>query len=332
MLDGGTGWHLTFSGTNDRTVAHPRDGRTSDVMTADDRREHFDTLPSSITGGAVPTTTVMVNVCTANACIVRDDQVAIEEPLEIRLAGPDQPTTLSITMRTPGHDFELVAGLLLSEGVINSREQIYDIAYCLDSDPDAPQRFNVVTVQLAGEPGRASIERLVMTSSACGICGAASIEAVHLAGHPELGDGPLISADALSRFPDLLRSGQRAFASTGGVHGIALISVEGEVLCLREDVGRHNAVDKVIGWAMLEGLLPLRETVMMVSGRVSFEIVQKALRAGIPIVAAVSAATSLAIELANDTNMTLVGFLRGDRCTIYSGRRRIVERLTTRSS
>jgi FdhD protein len=250
--------------------------------------------------------------------------LAIEEPLEIRLGGPEEASTISITMRTPGHDFELVAGFLLSEGVISSREQIRDIAYCLEGDIEPKQLYNVVTVQLTGEPGRASIERLVMTSSACGICGSASIEAVHLAGHPELGDGPYLPFKLLATFPDLLRSGQRAFAATGGVHGIALLSSSGEVLCLREDVGRHNAVDKVLGWAMREGELPLSRSTLMVSGRISFEIVQKALRAGIPIVTAVSAATSLAVQLAEDAGMTLVGFLRGESCVIYSGRERIV--------
>lgn len=253
----------------------------------------------------------------------RTDQLAVEEPLEIRLAGPGGPSRLAITMRTPGHDFELVAGLLLSEGVIDGRDQVRQIAYCLDEDLTAEQRYNVVTAELRGEPGRASIERLVMTSSACGVCGSASIEAVHLAGHPELSKGPVIPLEMLSTFPALLRSGQRAFSSTGGLHGIALIAPDGEVLCLREDVGRHNAVDKVIGWSMLNGKLPLSDMTLMASGRISFEIVQKALRAGIPIVAAVSAATSLAVELAEDSGMTLVGFLRGSSCAVYAGRQRI---------
>ena len=256
----------------------------------------------------------------------RADQLAIEEPLEIRLDGPNGPRTLSITMRTPGHDFELVAGFLLAEGVIDSREQILDVAYCLDTDLDEQQRYNVVTAVLAGEPGRASLERLVMTSSACGVCGASSIEAVRLAGYPATGAGPLLSISELQRLPELLREGQRAFAETGGVHGIGLFDAAGALLCLREDVGRHNAVDKVIGWALLEGRVPLAETILMVSGRISFEIVQKSLRAGIPIVAAVSAATSLAVRLAEESQMTLVGFVRGERCTIYTGRERITRR------
>lgn len=255
--------------------------------------------------------------------VAKSDRLAIEEPLEIRLSVEDKVSTISITMRTPGHDFELVAGFLLSEGVIGSREQIHEIVYCLDGDPDATQRYNIVTARLIGAPGRASIERLVMTSSACGICGSASIDAVHLAGHPELGKGPILPFDVLATFPDLLRTGQTAFSETGGVHGIGLFNQAGEMLCIREDVGRHNAVDKVLGWAMLDGRLPLSELILMVSGRVSFEIVQKALRAGIPIVAAVSAATSLAVELADDVGMTLVGFLRGRNGVIYSNRQRI---------
>ena len=253
----------------------------------------------------------------------KSDRLAMEEPLEIRLSVANTVSTISITMRTPGDDFELVAGFLLAEGVIESRKQIHEIAYCLDADPGRTQRYNVVTARLIGVPGRASIERLVMTSSACGICGSASIEAVHLAGHPEIGTGPVIPFEVLASLPDVLRSGQTAFGETGGVHGIGLFNLAGEMVCIREDVGRHNAVDKVLGWAMLEDRLPLSESILMVSGRVSFEIVQKALRAGIPIVAAVSAATSLAVGLAEDVGMTLVGFLRGSNGVIYSNRQRI---------
>lgn len=288
------------------------------------RRSRED-APRCAAGGQVPVASAEIHEHRGGVVTERSDHLAVEEPLEIRLAGPDASSTISITMRTPGHDFELVAGFLLSEGVISSREQIYDIAYCLQTESSSLQQFNVVTVQLAGVPERMSVERLVMTSSACGICGSASIEAVHLAGHPELTAGPKLSFSLLKTFPNLLRSGQRAFDSTGGMHGIALISASGEVHCLREDVGRHNAVDKVVGWALLNGRLPLSETVLMVSGRISFEIVQKALRAGIPIVAAVSAATSLAVELAEDAGMTLIGFLRGESATIYAGRERILD-------
>ena len=279
--------------------------------------------PTAVTGRRTPTTQATVFAMNNGVLVGKNDRLAIEEPLEIRLLVAESVSTISITMRTPGNDFELVAGFLLSEGVIGSREQIHEIAYCLDGEPDATQRYNVVTARLVGAPGRASIERLVMTSSACGICGSASIEAVHLAGHPELETGPVVPFDVLSTFPDVLRSGQAAFSETGGVHGIGLFNQAGEMLCIREDVGRHNAVDKVLGWAMLEGRLPLSESILMVSGRVSFEIVQKALQAGVPIVAAVSAATSLAVGLAENVGMTLVGFLRGSNGVIYSNRQRI---------
>ena len=274
--------------------------------------------------GEIPTEAAMVQAGRDGAFTGKSDRLAVEEPLEMRLATDAAPSTLSITMRTPGHDFELVAGFLLAEGIVDTRAQILDIAYCVAEDARPEQRFNVVTVVLDGAPGRASVERLVMTSSACGICGTASIEALRLAGHPSFGPGPFFDFGLLASFPDRLRAGQRAFTETGGVHGIALLDATGEVLCLREDVGRHNAVDKVVGWAMLQGLLPLSETALMVSGRISFEIVQKAARAGIPVVAAVSAATSLAVRLAEETGMTLVGFLRGGNCTIYSGRERIL--------
>ena len=281
-------------------------------------------LPSrEIVGGPVPTRSSTVSARDGDQLVRREDELAVEEPLDIRLGHPGSATTISVTMRTPGHDFELVAGFLLSEGVIDSAAQLRDIVYCLEDEQGAEQRFNVITALLDGPPGRASVERLVMTSASCGVCGSASIEAVRLAGHPPLGEGPHHSLERLASFPELLRSGQRAFAATGGVHGIALIDEHGGLRCLREDVGRHNAVDKVLGWALLNGELPLSTSALMVSGRISFEIVQKALRAGIPIVAAVSAATSLAVQLAEESGMTLIGFLRGERCTVYCGSARI---------
>jgi FdhD protein len=275
------------------------------------------------TGGPVPTATVTVYEPRNGALAGRPDRLAVEEPLEIRLAGPDGASTLSITMRTPGHDFELVAGFLLAEGVVQRKEDVRRIAYCLDPELDAEQRYNVVTAELNVAASPASLQRHVITSSACGVCGTTSVEAVRLCGHPELPAGTRIPFEVLRTFPELLRAGQRAFDTTGGLHGIALITTDGEVLALREDVGRHNAVDKVIGWALLDGRLPLGDVVLMVSGRISFEIVQKALRGGVPVVAAVSAATSLAARLATETGMTLVGFLRGDSCTVYAGRERI---------
>jgi FdhD protein len=282
-------------------------------------------LALTLTGGRVPTYPVTVYEPRNGRLVGRADKLAVEEPLEIRLTDPEGTTsTLSITMRTPGHDFELVAGFLLSEGVISSREDVRKIAYCLDEDLDEEQRYNVVTAELAVPAGRTGMERLVLTSSACGVCGSSSIDAVRLSEHPPFGAAPQVPFAVLQTFPELLRSGQRAFESTGGLHGIGLMTAAGEVLALREDVGRHNAVDKVVGWALMNGLVPLSEIALVVSGRISFEIVQKAVRAGIPFVAAVSAATSLAARLAEDQGMTLVGFIRGDRCTVYAGRERVI--------
>src|SRR5579875_1346980 len=214
-------------------------------------------LPIQVTGGRVPTFSLTVYEPRADAFVGRADRLAVEEPLEVRIASPGRDAErISITMRTPGRDFELVAGFLLSEGVIAGRTDLVKIAYCMDPELDAEQRYNVVTAELAGEPGRASVERLVMTSSVCGVCGTASIESLRLARHPPLLEGSTIDLAVLQRFPNLLRAGQRAFASTGGLHGVSLISASGEVLALREDVGRHNAVDKVLGWALLEDRLP----------------------------------------------------------------------------
>jgi FdhD protein len=286
--------------------------------------EELPPLALTVTGGRVPTRTVTVYEPKGGRLVGRSDRLAMEEPLQIRVQEPNAPvSTLSITMRTPGHDFELVAGFLLAEGVIARREDIAKIAYCLDEDLDEEQRYNVVTADLTVPAGRASVERHVITSSACGVCGTTSIDAVCLGDHPPIGSGPVVAIETLLGFPDLLRSGQRAFESTGGLHGIGLMTPTGEVLALREDVGRHNAVDKVVGWALMNGKVPLSEVVLVVSGRISFEIVQKAVRAGIPIVAAVSAATSLAAKLAEEVGMTLVGFVRGDRCIVYAGRERL---------
>ncbi len=278
----------------------------------------------------LPTAPVLVHERRGDELVRRPDELAVEEPLEIRVqAGADatglkpDASTISVTMRTPGHDFELVAGFLFAEGVVSSRDEIRKIAYCLDRSLEPEQRYNVVTAELTGAPGRTGLERRVVTSSACGVCGSASIEAVRASGLAALGEGPLIDLDLLAALPDKLATVQRAFRATGAVHGAALVSGAGEVLVAREDVGRHNAVDKVIGRALLDGRLPLHDTALVVSGRVSFEIIQKSLRAGIAFVAAVSAATSLAVRLAREADSTLVGFVRGERCTVYSGVRRL---------
>jgi FdhD protein len=247
-----------------------------------------------------------------------EDTLAAEEPLEIRVGG----RSLAITMRTPGHDFDLAAGFLVSEGVISHHDEFATARYCAGATEDGENTFNVVDVSLA--PGvRApdpSLERNFFISSSCGICGKASIDAVRTRSHWNTSDDPLVVlAELLVTFPELLRAGQDVFEKTGGLHAAALFDgVTGKLLVLREDVGRHNAVDKVVGWALTNERLPLTGTVLMVSGRASFELTQKASMAGIPVLAAVSAASSLAAELAVEAGITLVGFLRGQSMVIYS--------------
>ena len=256
---------------------------------------------------------------------VREDVLAAEEPLEIRVGGQ----SLAITMRTPGNDIDLAAGFLVSEGVISSGEHFAAARYCAGTDDDGMNTYNVLDVTLA--PGVAppdpSLQRNFFTTSSCGLCGKASIDAVRTtSAYTSESDALRIEASLLTTFPDRLREQQDVFDKTGGLHAAALFDgTTGELLVLREDVGRHNAVDKVIGWATRENLLPLRGTVLMVSGRASFELMQKASMAGIPMLAAVSAPSSLAAELASELGITLVGFLRGDSMVIYSRAERILE-------
>ncbi|QIK62496.1 formate dehydrogenase accessory sulfurtransferase FdhD [Leucobacter viscericola] len=253
----------------------------------------------------------------------RADFLTVEEPLEIRVFGK----SLAVTMRTPGHDVELAAGFLVSEGVIHHAEHYSTARYCAGATVDDGNTYNVLDVTLA--PGVAppdpSLERNFYTTSSCGLCGKASIDAVHTASHYTVDKDPLsIDAAKLETFPDLLRAEQAVFDRTGGLHAAALFDgTTGEMLVLREDVGRHNAVDKVVGWALMHDRLPARNCVLMVSGRASFELTQKALMAGIPMLAAVSAPSSLAADLANDVGMTLVGFLRGPSMVVYSRADRI---------
>jgi len=254
----------------------------------------------------------------------REDILAVEEPLEIRLGN----MSFSVTMRTPGHDFDLVAGFLVSEGIIWAPEHLVSLRFCAGEDEDGVQTFNVVEAQLRPDVVRPETGRNVFTSSSCGICGTDSIEAVRKSSHFNPGPDPLtVPVEALAALPDRLREAQTVFDATGGVHaaGLFRMSEDGsaELLCLREDVGRHNAVDKVVGWALREGLLPLSGTVLQVSGRASFELVQKASLAGIPVLAAVSAPSSLAVELAEAAGMTLAGFSRGTTLNVYTGHRRV---------
>jgi FdhD protein len=271
-----------------------------------------------------------VHVLDAGAETVRRDDVVTEEPLEIRVAwssGVDSPSrTVAVTMRTPGADFELAAGFLYGEGVFAGPDGLARIAYCTDPGLDADQRYNVVTATLppgAGEPDLGGLERHYFTSSACGVCGKASLEALQARGLSRLPDGPTVPVDLLYRLPTALSAAQRLFDRTGGLHAAGLFTVDGEALAVREDVGRHNAVDKLVGWALLSGRLPLNSSVLLVSGRVSYEILQKAVAAGVPIVCAVSAPSSLAVAVAEEYGVTLVGFLRGERCNVYAGRERI---------
>ena len=293
----------------------------------------------------------------------RADALAGEEPLEVRLDGEQ----FTVTMRTPGDDVELIAGFLLSEGIVRDWAQIRQIDFAAGIDPDGTRNLNVARVSL--EPGTWDPEvyraRQVYTSSACGICGTASIEAVQRSSaFPILLDAmsedgpvaaPLVTAKALLGLPDALREEQTLFGSTGGVHAAGLfrlvrgegageagageaaaaggaagtgpeagVAQRAELLAVREDVGRHNAVDKVIGWALQQGLLPMHDTVLQVSGRASFELVQKASMAGIPVLSAVSAPSGLAVELGREQGITVVGFNRGARFNAYSHHERIV--------
>jgi FdhD protein len=218
-------------------------------------------------------------------------------------------------MRTPGHDFDLVAGYLVAEGIAARAEDVPALRYCAGTNAEGVNTYNVVDARVSRpETVPVSAYRSLLTSSACGLCGAETVDAVRKRLPADLSDDPLtVTEDVLFTLPDTLRAGQRAFDSTGGLHAAGLFTADGRLLCVREDVGRHNAVDKVIGWALREDLLPLRSHVLMVSGRASFELVQKAAMAGIPMLAAVSAPSALAVDLAEEAGMTLVGFLRARR-------------------
>ena len=267
----------------------------------------------------------------------RPETLVVEEPLEIRLNG----TPLTVTMRTPGSDVELAQGFLLTEGVIAGRDDVLTVRYCRGEGQDVrttkPGRgttpgeepdsqdglntYNVLDVTLA--PGvpmpDVDVRRNFYTTSSCGICGKASLDAVATISRHCPGDDPtVVPAETLTAMPGQLRAAQKVFASTGGLHGAALFTADGTLLVVREDIGRHNAVDKVLGWAVEQNRIPLSGTVLLVSGRASFELAQKTVMAGVPIMAAVSAPSSLAVDLASQSGVTLVAFLRGDSMNIYS--------------
>ncbi|RKN35115.1 formate dehydrogenase accessory sulfurtransferase FdhD [Streptomyces hoynatensis] len=264
----------------------------------------------------------------------RADTLVAEEPLEIRVNGRQ----LAVTMRTPGDDFALAVGFLVSEGVLATPGELSRVTYCAGATgPEGGNTYNIVDVRLAGEPAgsagsagfpEADLDRLarrVYTTSSCGLCGKASLDAVRTTARwpLPLTGGPRLDPGVLAALPERLREAQRVFARTGGLHAAALCAADGRLLDVREDVGRHNAVDKVVGRALERGLLPLSDTVLLVSGRASFELVQKAVMAGIPVLAAVSAPSSLAVDLAREAGVTLVGFLRGSSMNVYAGAGRL---------
>jgi FdhD protein len=258
------------------------------------------------------------------------DSVAIEEPLEIRLgfSTPDERTSqsISITMRTPGNDRELAVGFLFSESIIQRASDIASVEHCGPPAPDSGNH-NVVRVELSPDVsvdlGR--LQRHFYTSSSCGVCGKTSLDALRLVGvEPIVDDSLVIDTDVLTSIPDRLRAQQRTFDETGGLHAAAAFDTDGALVVTMEDVGRHNAVDKVVGSLLLEDCLPANNLGLMVSGRASFELMQKTLVAGMPILAAVSAPSSLAVQLASEFGVTLIGFLRGKSFNIYSGEQRIV--------
>jgi FdhD protein len=254
------------------------------------------------------------------------DRLAVEEPLELRVDG----RPLAVTMRTPGHDVELAHGFLLTEGVIDAVPDVTTARYCDSVDDAGRNTYNVLDVALGpGVPPPATgVERNFYTTSSCGVCGKASLDAVRLrTKHSPADDPTTVGQDILVELPGMLRAAQRVFDSTGGLHAAGLFQVTdgtaAELLVAREDVGRHNAVDKVLGWALLNNRVPAAGTVLMVSGRASFELVQKAVMAGVPVLAAVSAPSSLAADLAAQSGLTLVGFLRGDSMNVYTHPHRI---------
>lgn len=252
------------------------------------------------------------------------DYLVTEEPLEIRLVNPDK--TVAVTMRTPGADFELVAGFLFTEGLVNCRDEIDKMSYCVDPKVDGEQQQNIVNVTLkAGlTPNFQSLERHFLTTSACGVCGKANIESLKVRGCAVIESDLKITSDLILKLPENLRKSQALFHSTGGLHAAALFDEAGNLLKVREDVGRHNALDKLMGSAFLANELPLSRQILLVSGRSSFEILQKGLVGRIPIICSVSAPSSLAVAIAQTFNITLIGFLRETRFNVYSGLERII--------
>ena len=243
------------------------------------------------------------------------DDLATEEPLEIRLTDGTRSRSVAVTMRTPGNDFELAAGFLFAEGIVCSRDSIRGLSV---------EQNNVVRVEIAQwQSGLIDrLERHFIVSSACGVCGKGTIDSLRMRAEP-VDDDTVFAFDAVRRFPQRMREAQTIFTSTGGLHAAALFAADGSLVALREDVGRHNALDKLVGWALLNGHLPLRACALLVSGRASYELLQKSIVAGIPLVCAVSAPSSLAVDLARAFGVTLLGFLRDERANVYAAPGRI---------
>lgn len=266
---------------------------------------------------ARPVEEVLVTSLEGGRRTQRPDRVAGEEPLEIRLAAPGAPAVpVAVTMRTPGNDFELAVGFLVTEGILASPRDVDAVRYCDLADGD-PQRYNVVTVTARAAVALEDRRRNVAVSASCGVCGTATLEQLRDR-CPSVPEGGPVPAEVLMGLPARLRDRQRVFDRTGGLHAAGLFTTAGDLLAAREDIGRHNAVDKLVGWAALGGRLPLSAAVLVVSGRASFEIVQKAAVAGIPCVAAVSAPSSLAVATAQSVGMTLAAFVRDGRANLYS--------------
>lgn len=280
-----------------------------------------------IHGGERPGSTVETQIAVYDGATVqrRYDRLATEEPLEIRMRAGEHTRTVAITMRTPGADFELAAGFLFNEGVLANVEGLRGITYCVDPAIDVEQRYNIVNVDLHGRdlPPLDALERHFTTTSACGVCGRASLEALRDRGLARIEGALRVDAATIVGLPERLAERQALFAKTGGLHAAALFDARGELIAVREDVGRHNALDKLIGWALMERRLPLHDHLILVSGRSSYELVQKTVAAGVPILCAVSAPSSLAVDLAREFGLTLVGFLRGAHFNVYAGAERI---------
>lgn len=267
------------------------------------------------------TTRTRVEVLDGERVSHREDALATEEPMEIRLAWPGRrPEPLAVTMRTPGNDFELAAGFCHGEGF--TAAGVDTVAYCNDAVLTHEQRYNTVTVTLAAPPARDPSPRYGVTSAACGVCGQQSLDELADRDYPPVDDSVSIDFATVLRLPDLLREAQPTFERTGGLHAAGLFGTDGSPVVVREDIGRHNAVDKVVGWSVLTGR-SRQGTVLVVSGRAGYEIVQKAVAAGISVVAAVGAPSSLAVDLAKRFDVTVAGFVRGDRCVVYTRPERI---------